>query len=119
MIGCYITGILPRSEELIKVTRSYIRGKTGNRELNKAFKNATSKLIEAQLAAEFSYISDGMLKWHDLLRPFTSNLQGATVGSLSRWFDNNTFYRKPIIVSDLLREHAVTHNFIFSKLFHH
>lgn len=97
MIGCYVTGIMPRPKELIEATRAYERRKISVDELEKTFKEATIKVIEAQVSAELSYVTDGMLKWQDLLRPFTENLEGLKAGALARWFNNNTFYRKPIV----------------------
>jgi len=38
------------------------------------------------------------LNWQDLFRPINELLTGIDPGSLTRWFDNNTFYRKPIVV---------------------
>jgi len=101
MIGSYITGILPRPKELIEVTRTYDRGEVSENELEKAFENATLKVVNAQLSAGFSYLTDGMLKWQDLLRPFTENLNGVKIEGLARWFNNNSFYRKPVIVDDI------------------
>ncbi|MGC9345196.1 MAG: hypothetical protein ACP5ER_00180 [Candidatus Bathyarchaeales archaeon] len=103
MIGCYLTGILPRPKELIEITRAYERRKVDKNELEKSFRKATEKVIEAQMIAGFSYITDGMLKWQDLLRPFTEGLSGIELGSLARWFNNNAFYRKPIIVNAIER----------------
>lgn len=104
MIGCYVTGILPRSEELIQVTRDYVRSEVNELELQEAFEYATSKTVSTQMSSGFSYITDGMLKWQDLLRPLTTGLDGVKTGSLARWFNNNTFYRKPIIVDEISRK---------------
>ncbi|MEM3788428.1 MAG: hypothetical protein QXN95_00970 [Candidatus Bathyarchaeia archaeon] len=101
MIGCYVTGILPRPKELVEATRVYERRKISAEELEKAFKVATIKAIEAQVSAGLSYVTDGMLKWQDLLRPFTENLEGLKAGALARWFNNNTFYRKPIVQGEI------------------
>ncbi len=101
MIGCYATGIMPRPKELVEATRAYERRKISAEELEKAFKEATIKVIETQVSAELSYIIDGMLKWQDLLRPFTENLEGLKAGALARWFNNNTFYRKPIVQGEI------------------
>jgi 5-methyltetrahydropteroyltriglutamate--homocysteine methyltransferase len=113
MIGSYATGIFPRPRKLIEFTRLYDRGRITEKELDKAFEDATLKIIDAQILAELSYVTDGMLKWQDLFRPFTENLNGVKMGSLARWFNNNTFYRKPVIVDDLSRNksivQAITH----------
>jgi len=103
MLGCYVTGILPRPKELIETTRAYDRKRIGKEELEKAFKEATIKVVKAQTAAGLSYVVDGMLKWQDLLRPFTENLD-VKIGALARWFNNNTFYRKPIVLGEVMRK---------------
>jgi len=117
MIGCYVTGVLPRSNKLIEKTRAYERGKISKNELEESFEKATENAIKAQISAGLTYVTDGMLKWQDLLRPFTENLKGITVGSLTRWFNNNTFYRKPIITDSVKREKDVVNNMMqFEKL---
>jgi len=115
MIGCYVTGILPRPIELIDVTRAYDRGRVDERELERAFEDAALKVVNAQLSAELSYVTDGMLKWQDLLRPFTENLSGVKKGGLARWFNNNTFYRKPVIVDDLSRNRNIFEEIAYVK----
>jgi len=107
MIGCYVTGVLPRSSKLIEKTRAYERRKISEKELEESFEKATESAIDAQISAGLSYVTDGMLKWQDLFRPFTENLKGITVGSLARWFNNNTFYRQPIITDHVKREKDV------------
>ncbi|MEM3696428.1 MAG: hypothetical protein QXQ94_02850 [Candidatus Bathyarchaeia archaeon] len=104
MLGCYVTGILPRPKEFIETTRAYDRKRIGKEELEKVFKEATIKVVEAQTAAGLTFVTDGMLKWQDLLRPFAENLEGVKVGALARWFNNNTFYRKPIVYGEILRK---------------
>lgn len=115
MIGCYATGIFPRDETLIEATRLYERGKLDKRELNKAYEKSTIKIVEAQLAAKFSYITDGMLNWQDLMRPFATNIKGIKLGGLARWFNNNMFYRKPIVTNEILREKSILENHIQLK----
>jgi 5-methyltetrahydropteroyltriglutamate--homocysteine methyltransferase len=107
MIGCYVTGILPRPRELIEKTRAYDRKKVNEEELERTFNEATIEVVEAQISAGHSYVTDGMLKWQDLLRPFTENLKGVKIGALARWFNNNTFYRKPVVFEELQREKDV------------
>lgn len=114
-IGCYATGIFPRPKELIEVTRAYDRRMVDKEELERAFREATLKIVGSQVSANFSYITDGMLKWHDLLRPFTEKLDGVTVGGLIRWFNNNTFYRKPVIIGDLRRRGSVIEEVSYVK----
>lgn len=108
MIGCYVTGIMPRTKKLVEATRAYERRKIDAEQLENAFREATIKAIEAQVSAELSYVIDGMLKWQDLLRPFTENLEGLKTGALARWFNNNTFYRKPIVQGEIQHKKSIT-----------
>jgi 5-methyltetrahydropteroyltriglutamate--homocysteine methyltransferase len=113
MIGCYVTGTLPRPSELIEKTRAYERGRISKKELEETFEKATEIVIKAQVSAGLNYVTDGMLKWQDLLRPFTEGLKGITVGSLTRWFNNNTFYRKPIITDSVERDKEIVKNITY------
>ena len=62
MIGCYVTGIFPRPKKLVEVTRAHDRGKVGEKELERAFEDATLKVINAQVSAGLSHITDGMIR---------------------------------------------------------
>lgn len=116
MIECYVTGILPRPKELIEITRAYDRSRISKNTLEKAFQEATKKVIKAQIQAELSYVTDGMLKWQDLLRPFTENLEGLKVGGLARWFNNNTFYRKPIVFEAIRSKKNIITKITYTEL---
>lgn len=116
MIGCYITGILPRPKNLIETTRAYERRYISKTELERTFQKATVDAINAQLSAGLTYVTDGMLGWQDLLRPFTENLRGVKAGNLARWFDSNMFYRKPVISNDMLREKNIIEDLTYLKL---
>jgi len=116
MIGCYISGVLPRPKELIDATRGYDRDRVEKATLNAAFEQATQKAINTQTTLGFSYVTDGMLKWQDLLRPFAENLDGARTGGLARWFNNNTFYRKPVIVNKVQRKRSILQEVTFLSL---
>lgn len=107
MIGCYLTGMLPHPKELIEATRTYARGRFTETKLEKVFEEVTLRAIDAQLAAGFSYVVDGMLRWQDPFRPFAENLNGVNIGSLARWFNNNTFYRKPIVATDIQQKGSI------------
>lgn len=115
MIGCYATGIFPRDEELVEATRLFERDKLSKKELDKAFEKSTMKIIEAQSSVKFDYVTDGMLNWQDLLRPFAVNISGIELGGLARWFNNNMFYRKPVIINEISREKNILQNYIQLK----
>jgi 5-methyltetrahydropteroyltriglutamate--homocysteine methyltransferase len=98
VLETYLTGQFPRSEKLIEATRAAARGQISQSDLKTAFRQDVTALVQLQRATGLSYFVDGQLNWQDLFRPFSNLFTGVKYGGLVRWFDNNTFYRKPIIV---------------------
>ncbi len=86
MISSYTFGIYPRSEELIEATRK------NTENLNSLFQKETEEYITAQKNANLGFVSDPLLKWDDIFRPF-SNLETVTPTALNRIYEMNTFYR--------------------------
>jgi 5-methyltetrahydropteroyltriglutamate--homocysteine methyltransferase len=93
----HLTGTFPRPEELVRVTRAFERHKLEKEELDEATKRAIIHLLDLQKKASLDYIVDGQLNWQDSFRPFSQICSGIRAGALTRWYDNNTFYRQPII----------------------
>ncbi len=56
----------------------------------------TMMIIGIQLGSGMTAVVDGMMDWHDPLRPFAEAWLNTGLGELARWFDNNFFYRKPV-----------------------
>ena len=86
MISSYTFGIYPRSEELIEATRR------DTENLHSLFQKETEEYISAQKNANLGFVSDPLLKWDDIYRPF-SNLTSVNLSSLNRIYEMNTFYR--------------------------
>jgi len=86
LISSYTFGIYPRSEELIEATRK------NTENLDLLFQSETEEYITAQKNAKLGFVSDPLLKWDDIFRPF-SNLSEVTPAALNRIYEMNTFYR--------------------------
>ena len=86
MISSYTFGIYPRSEELIEATRK------NTENLDSLFQKETEEYITAQKNANLGFVSDPLLKWDDIFRPFSS-LTSVNLSSLNRIYEMNTFYR--------------------------
>ena len=86
MISSYTFGIYPRSEELIEATRK------NTENLDSLSQKETKEYISAQKNANLGFVSDPLLKWDDIFRPF-SNLTSVNLSSLNRIYEMNTFYR--------------------------
>jgi 5-methyltetrahydropteroyltriglutamate--homocysteine methyltransferase len=100
-INCSISGVLPRPPCLINETRKYDRSRITAEELELAYKEYTKEVIAVQVQQDLTYINDGYLRRQDLLRPFTTKLSGVEEGQLYRWYNNNTFYRIPLIKGNI------------------
>jgi methionine synthase II (cobalamin-independent) len=95
-------GIYPRSEQLIELTRSYDRAKTDLDTVKKQIEQDTIALVQLQEDSGFETFSDGAFAWQDQLRPIVESLDGVTTGTrYDRWFDTNTFYKKPTIAGKI------------------
>lgn len=112
-----MTGIHCRSKNLIEATRSFDRKRIGEQDLKTAFEKDAIELISLQKKAGFSYISDGMLKWNDLFRPFSENIPGIEVGAITRFFETNTFYKKPIVNSKIDSRGEFLEKYFFWEFF--
>jgi len=86
LISSYTFGIYPRSEELIEATRK------NTENLDSLSQKETEEYISAQKNANLGFVSDPLLKWDDIFRPF-SNLPEVTPTALNRIYEMNTFYR--------------------------
>ena len=101
MVQAHLTGSFPRSEQLIEATRAAARAKISPSVAEEAFRNDLEGLFQLQMQAGLDFLVDGQLNWQDLFRPFSELFAGVQLGSLERWFDNNTFYRRPVVVDKI------------------
>jgi 5-methyltetrahydropteroyltriglutamate--homocysteine methyltransferase len=101
-----LTGAFPRSEKLVEATRAVTRGKIPQSEVDATFDKDLASLVDLQISASLDTLIDGQMNWQDLFRPFSRLFTGVQLGGLTRWFDNNTFYRKPNIIHKVEYEGA-------------
>jgi 5-methyltetrahydropteroyltriglutamate--homocysteine methyltransferase len=97
----HLVGIFPRTERVVEVSRAVERRRAGPEELADAIAEAERLVITVQREAGLDYIADGQFRWQDLFRPLCDAIPGLHAGGIARWFDNNTFYRRPVITGAL------------------
>lgn len=100
-LEAYQHGIYPRSERLVAATRDLDRGRTDAESVDGEFSRDLDRFVDAQRAAGLDHISDGMLRWQDVFRPFVEAAEGLSSGPLTRWFDTNSFFRAPVVTGPL------------------
>jgi 5-methyltetrahydropteroyltriglutamate--homocysteine methyltransferase len=73
-------------------------------------------VIKEQEEARLDIITDGQIRWNDLVTPFAKNINGIEIGGLFRFFDNNFYYRRPVIKRKLsFKDYSVVDDFEFAK----
>uniref|UniRef100_A0A7C5YB67 Cobalamin-independent methionine synthase MetE N-terminal domain-containing protein n=1 Tax=Caldiarchaeum subterraneum TaxID=311458 RepID=A0A7C5YB67_CALS0 len=112
----YLAGSFPRHEELIKAFRDHAKNKISTQHLRYQIELHTREVVEIQHKNKLSYIVDGMLTWDDLLRPFASSLEKVEINGLARWFDNNFFYKIPVIKGELRLRGGFDKSFDFTHM---
>jgi len=53
------------------------------------------EVVREQAAAGLDLVTDGEVTWYDSQSHFASQMDGFEIGSLERYFDTNTYYRRP------------------------
>ncbi|MBI4173249.1 MAG: hypothetical protein HY519_00855 [Candidatus Aenigmarchaeota archaeon] len=114
-IPCTLTGIHPRSSELIRVSRDHDRARADASALERGIAADYARLEERQAKLGFAPAADGLLRWQDLFRPFSENVKGMRHGTLTRWFENNTFFRQPVVENDLQTDGSFISNYLLHQ----
>ena len=65
--------------------------------LEQVFRDVTKAVIKEHEQAGIQLLTDGQIRWEDLVTPFARKLDGFEINGLERFFDNNVYYRKPIL----------------------
>ncbi|NON62376.1 hypothetical protein HLB03_06660, partial [Acidianus sp. DSM 29099] len=92
-----ITGSYPKALQLGKIISRYRTGKTNEEILQKAIEREEEKYFKLVNSIGVKYSSDGLFRWDDVVDVTFSYIEGAEKGDLMRFFDNNFYYRRPII----------------------
>src|SRR5260221_12916785 len=87
----------PGGQELRQALHKQDRGELTDAELDGVYDTVTRTAIGELEAAGIDVINDGQIRWDDLLAPFASAWSGVKRGPLERFYDNNTYFRQPMI----------------------
>jgi 5-methyltetrahydropteroyltriglutamate--homocysteine methyltransferase len=99
-VKSYAPGIYARSEELVQATRDLDRGRTTEAAVEEQREADLRSFLGAQREAGLDYLSDGLLNWQDIFRPFDEAARGLEPGPLTRFLNTNTFYRAPAVTGE-------------------
>jgi 5-methyltetrahydropteroyltriglutamate--homocysteine methyltransferase len=77
------------------------REEAGPEDVRRAQDDLVREVIAEQEAAGIDLVTDGCVRWDDILTPFAAQMAGFEIGGLLRWFDNNVYYRRPVCVGPI------------------
>jgi len=103
-----ICGSFPRPPELRKAINALNENSISQQDFEESYQSSFLKVVKLQEEAGLNILTSGLLLWDDLLRPFAKKLSGITFGGLLRFFDNNFYYRRPIIVDRIRWSEPIT-----------
>jgi 5-methyltetrahydropteroyltriglutamate--homocysteine methyltransferase len=122
MLKTTVVGNYPKITEdksapnLRSALNRFDRKKISEEELEKTYQETIKRVIREQEEAGVDIITDGQIRWDDLVTPFARNIGGFEIGGLIRFFDNNVYYRRPIVKSKLeFKDYSTVEEFTFLK----
>lgn len=81
--------------KLIGTISKWQRKELTDADLEQTCRDITAAVIGEQQSAGIELVTDGQIRWEDLLTPVAESIDGfETRGALTRWFNNNVLYRK-------------------------
>ena len=81
---------------LRKTLHALERDEATNDDVRAAQDDLVSEVIKEQEDAGIDLVTDGLVRWDDILTPVARHTAGFEIGGLLRWFDNNVYYRRPV-----------------------
>ena len=86
------------STKLIGTITKWQRKELSDAQLEETCREITKAVLRELEQAGLDLLTDGQIRWEDLVTPIARALEGFEIhGPLSRWFNNNVYYRRPIL----------------------
>lgn len=107
MIRTTVVGNYPKvssdksAPNLRNALNAFDQKKISAEELEKVYQATIQRVIREQEEAGVDLPTDGQIRWDDIATFFAKNFEGAHINGLIRFFDNNVYYRKPVITGEL------------------
>ncbi len=115
MIGAYPKNSDER-QDLRRALHKADRGELDDAALEAVYDETTAWAIGDIEAAGIDVVNDGQIRWDDLLARFAKAWRNCERGPLERFYDNNTYFRQPIISGPIESDGAtLARDFRFAK----
>lgn len=86
-------------QKLRRAIETHQQGKISAEALEEIQNEVIREVIEIQISAGIQLITDGQIRWLDTLTWPARKLKGIQLNGLLRFFDNNVYYRQPVVES--------------------
>lgn len=96
IVGAY-PKISDEHQDLRRALHRLDRGELDEAGIAGVLDDTTAWAIGEIEAAGVDVINDGQIRWDDLLAPFARAWRNTERGPLERFYDNNTYFRQPVI----------------------
>ena len=96
----------PAGQELRRALHRADRDEIDQAALAEVFDATTKRVISEMESAGIDVINDGQIRWDDLLAPFARAWKGVSRDPLERFYDNNTYFRQPVITERIASDGA-------------
>ncbi len=80
----------------MRASREFERGRRTRAELDQLTVRGEGIVTALEERLGLSWVTGGHLGVHDLFRPLVDSTEGMMTGPLTRWYETNTFYRRPV-----------------------
>ena len=85
-------------------------------QLEQVYQQTIKRTLKEQIEAGIDVVTDGQIRWDDLVTPLAKNIDGFEIGGLIRFFNNNVYYRRPVVKSKLsFRNYSTVEQFKFAQ----
>src|SRR3990172_662880 len=85
----------PKAVNLRRALTRFDKGEITSEGLNQAYRDTIARVVKEQEQAGLDIVTDGQIRWDDTVTPFARQIEGMEIGGLTRYFDNNFYYRRP------------------------
>lgn len=101
-------GDTPELQSLRRAIHRLDRSEIDRDDLNAVADDVTAQVIREQVQAGLDWVTDGCIRWEDMVSHVANKLPNVHRGGLLRYFDTNTYVRQPIVTGTVGWEQPVT-----------
>jgi len=115
VIGAY-PKISDEHQELRRALHQLDRDEITEHDLALVQDERTRQVIKEIEDTGVDVVNDGQIRWDDLFAPLANPWFGVTRGALERFYDNNTYYRIPVVSAPIATDgKSLVRDFTFAK----